>query len=135
MAAIDHLVRNLFGRFQNLNLLMLRENLRANRTARRDWADEGLLCPLGHGLHDGDAVHRAEYANRTNGLDISCWYAATQLGASYWDVQRFIDHWDHGSITRDWLTNQLDLLWRERLDDADAVQWLIAPLRYEVVRL
>ena len=49
----DLLIRDLFGRFQNLNLLILREDLRRGWAARGDWAENRSLCPLAHGLTSG----------------------------------------------------------------------------------
>jgi hypothetical protein len=50
------LIRQLFGRFHNLNLAVLREDLRRGWAIRGDWASSGHLCPLAHGLSAGQIV-------------------------------------------------------------------------------
>lgn len=50
---VDPLVRRVFGPFQNLNLLVLLEDLRAGRVVWGDWAFGGWLCPVAHGLPRG----------------------------------------------------------------------------------
>jgi hypothetical protein len=44
--AIESMIRDIFGRFRNLNLLALIFDLDQDRTARQAWASGSLLCPV-----------------------------------------------------------------------------------------
>jgi hypothetical protein len=120
----DPLVHNLFGRFQNLNLLILREDVRHGWAARGEWSSRGHLCPLAHGLTSGEDVLRLRRLSKAFDLEQVCREAARQLGALPIDVYRFVLLWDDSQrfVGPSWLLEQLDALWAERLADADCVQ-------------
>ncbi|HMC64096.1 MAG TPA: hypothetical protein VKI65_04090, partial [Gemmataceae bacterium] len=54
----------------------------------------------------------------------ACHGAARYLGALPADVYRFVELWDQ-SCRQDWLLEQLDELWQERLADAESVQLIL----------
>lgn len=124
---VDPLVRQVFGPFQNLNLRILIEDLRAGRAARGDWASGLQLCPVAHGMPLGQAVADLCYLGQTAGLRRACAYASRYLGADPRTLARFIERWDDGHLARGRLLEQLDALWAERQADADAVQALLEP--------
>jgi hypothetical protein len=121
----DSTIRNVFGHFQNLNLLALIHDLRAGRAAQGAWAFAGELCPIAHGMPMGQLVDRLRYMGQVFEPARASAYAAGQLGANPIDVQRFIDWWDAHIFSSDWLLGELENLWNERLADADAVQEVI----------
>jgi hypothetical protein len=122
--AIDSMIRDIFGHFQNLNLLALLYDLDQDRAAREVWASGSLLCPVAHGLPAGQQVQQLNLLGIT-GLSKGCKVAARHLGAPPRSVQRFVRLWDAGALSRPWLLHQLYELWQERLTDAEAVQELL----------
>src|SRR5262245_55110697 len=118
---IDPLIHNLFGRCQHLLLLILREDLRRGLVARGYWLDGGYLCPLAHGLADGIEIEQLRWQSQAIGLKQACYGAARYLGALPSEVYRFVELWDQSS-RQNWLLEQLDDLWQERLADAESVQ-------------
>lgn len=122
----ERLVRALFGRFRDLNLLMLRESLRHGTVTVGDWSWSDRLCPIAHGLHDGAGVEHVKTVGRVWNLRRSCACAAEELGADAEDVWSFVAWWD-ACGREDWLLDHLDCLWQERLEDADAVQAVLGP--------
>jgi hypothetical protein len=120
---VHSLVRDLFSRFENLNLLMLREDLRRGLAARGDWLSSGTLCPLAHGLSDGEVVRHLRCVSQAVNLEEACRVAGEHLGAPAQAVYRFVSLWDDSERhSADWLLGQLDGLWLERLEDAECVQ-------------
>ena len=71
-----------FGHFQNLNLLALREDLRGGRTARQAWSSGSLLCPVAHGLPHGTEVRELRYLGQAADLPDGCEFAARHLGTT-----------------------------------------------------
>lgn len=118
-------IREVFGRFQNLNLLVLLEDLRWRSAARQAWLDGDSLCPVAHGLSAAAQVQTLKALGETDSLENGCRYAARCLGADYDAVLRFVRGWDEHRFSEIWLIRQLQALWRERLDDAIAVQMII----------
>src|SRR5437899_351667 len=86
--------RDIFARFQNLNLLVLLNDLRSGETTRRGWSFGGLLCPVAHGMPAGRQVRVLAAMGQTAGLERSCDYAAEQIGANFTDVLQFVNAWD-----------------------------------------
>ncbi|HZV04586.1 MAG TPA: hypothetical protein VE999_05810 [Gemmataceae bacterium] len=123
--SISTTIRDVFGHFQNLNLLALLHDLRQGRTARRSWASDRLLCPVAHGLPAGEQVQRLSVLGQIAELGHGCDLAARLLGADPAAVQRFVSSWDAEAFSRRWLWEQLNELWQERLADAEAVQELL----------
>jgi hypothetical protein len=121
MAVSTH-VRAIFSYFENLNLLILIEDLRASRIVRHGWSTGKLLCPIAHGLPNGDQVHELNRLGQTADVSLSCNYAAHFLGANPSAVLRFVCSWDDATLSREWLQRQLEELWIERLENALAVQ-------------
>ena len=72
----DRLIQNLFGRLQNLNLLVLMESLRRDQTAKRDWSTSDGLCPVAYGLPEGRLVQEARYLSQAAIIRAACWYSA-----------------------------------------------------------
>jgi hypothetical protein len=126
MMGTHTLVHELFGRFQNLNLAVLREDLRRGLTAKGDWASSGNLCPLAHGMSDGEVVRQLRCISQAINLEDACREAARHLGAAPIDVYRFVCLWDETSECESgWLAQQLDELWAERLEDAEFMQLVL----------
>jgi hypothetical protein len=123
--SIEPMIRDVFGRFQNLNLLALLHDLEQDRTARQAWSSGTRLCPVAHGLPAGEQVQRLSLLGQMAGLGQGCDVAARYLGADPRSVQYFVRAWDTDAVSRAWLLHQLDELWQERLADAEAVQELL----------
>jgi hypothetical protein len=118
-------IREVFGYFQNLNLLGLIQDLRRGQMARGAWSSNGWLCPVAHGLPAGRHVQQLVVLGQAADLSRGCDYAARQLGADPAAVFRFVRTWDDEPNYCGWLLGQLEELWEERLADADAVQEVI----------
>jgi hypothetical protein len=118
--------RDIFGRFQNLNLLALLHDLRSGNLTRRGWSFGRLLCPVAHGMPAGRQVQVLSAMGQTAGLERSCDYAAKEIGADFQDVLEFVNAWDN-DMDDDWLLAQLEAIWRERLEDADAAESVLRP--------
>jgi hypothetical protein len=124
--AIESMIRDVFGHFQNLNLLALIYDLDQDRTARQAWTSGSLLCPVAHGLPAGQQVQQLSVLGQIAGLGQGCDVAARHLGADPRAVQRFVRSWDTNALlSRAWLLHQLYELWQERLADAEAVQEML----------
>ncbi len=123
--AIEPMIRNVFGRFQNLNLLALIYDLDQDRTARQAWASGSRLCPVAHGLPAEQQVQQLSVLGQIAGLGQGCDVAARHLGADPRSVERFVRSWDSGTLSHFWLLQQLYELWLERLEDAEAVQEIL----------
>jgi hypothetical protein len=117
--------RAVFGYFQNLNLLALLEDRRQRRTARQSWFTGSLLCPVAHGLPAGEQVRELTILGQAADLDDGCAYAARHLGAEPGAVRRFVRDWDEEGMSAERLLRELEAVWRERLEDAIAVQALL----------
>jgi hypothetical protein len=115
-------IRAVFGRFQNLNLLALLHDLSSSRTARLSWSTSILLCPIAHGMATRQDVQELNLLGQTEDLVRGCVHAARRLGANPSDVLYFVQSWDAETIGAQWLLSQLEELWLERLEDAEAVQ-------------
>jgi hypothetical protein len=123
--AIESMIRDVFGHFQNLNLLALIYDLDQDRTARQAWASNLRLCPVAHGLPAEEQVRRLSLLGQMAGLGQGCDVAARYLGADPRSVEHFVRSWDKDTISRSWLLHQLYELWQERLADAEAVQEML----------
>jgi hypothetical protein len=121
--AISTGIRDVFGYFQNLNLLALLQDLRDGHTIRQAWLSSTLLCPVAHGLPAGQQVRELAALGQTADLSVGCCYAARHLGAEAEAVERFVLYWDT-TASSGCLLAQLEELWAERLADAEAVQQL-----------
>jgi hypothetical protein len=119
-------IHAVFGHFQNLNLLALREDLRAGRTARQAWLTGSQLCPIAHGLPRGSHVQRLRMLGQEADLQVGCEFAARHLGAAPDAVLRFVRWWDEETASTGMLRRQLDEMWDERLADAEAVQVVLS---------
>lgn len=130
--SVSPIIRDVFGHFQNLNLLALLHDLQQDRTALQAWARDRMLCPVAHGLPDGQEVQRLSVLGQIAEFSKGCDLAARLLGADPAAVYRFVRSWDSGALSRYWLGQQLNELWQERLADAEAVQELLqvpSPIR------
>jgi hypothetical protein len=117
-------LRPIFARFQNLNLVFLIEDLRRGLTARGGWLEHTHLCPVAHGMPDGDTIEHLEYLNHARNLDAACAFAARVLGARPGEVELFVERWDDARLGP-WLLEELERIWNERLEDADFLQDLL----------
>lgn len=118
------IIHEVFGHFQNLNLLWLLHDLRNGRAAREAWFTGSLLCPIAHGLPAGQQVRELTVLGQAADME-GCDYAARHLGANPDAVLRFVRSWDEGLISREWLMRQLEEMWQERLTDAEFMQELL----------
>src|SRR6267142_5430312 len=124
MAALLSL-RPIFARFQNLNLVFLIEDLRRGLTARGGWLEHANLCPVAHGMPDGDTIEHLEYLNYARNLDAACAFAARVLGARPGEVELFVERWDDAQLGP-WLLEELEQIWNERVEDAVCMQDILA---------
>jgi hypothetical protein len=116
-------IREVFGRFHNLNLLVLLHDLRADRAAREDWSTATkLLCPVAHGLASGAQVREVNILGEFANLQKACGYAAGCLGADAGAVVRFVRSWDDQTLGPDVLLRHLEDMWEERRADAETIQ-------------
>jgi hypothetical protein len=115
-------IHDVFGHFQNLNLLALLENLRQGRAVQHAWARGARLCPVAHGLPAGEQVRHLTVLGQMAALEEGCDYVARHLGAEPRAVGRFVTAWDEQDLSLDSLVRQLEAIWHERRADADAVQ-------------
>jgi hypothetical protein len=120
--SVAPLIERVFGSFQNLNLLILLEDLRAGQTAHGSWTSGALLCPVAHGISAGGQINHLRLLEQTAPLRRACDHAARDLGAGSFWVYEFVRRWDAQTIGHTWLLEQLEALWAERLDDALAMQ-------------
>jgi putative addiction module component (TIGR02574 family) len=119
---IDPTIRSVFEYFQTLNLLVLINNLRAGAAIDGAWVTGPYLCPVAHGLAGAAVVDEMNYLNQSAPLPRACDHAARRLGADADSIYRFVIDWDRHRISPEWLQEQLEAIWRERLEDAVAVQ-------------
>lgn len=115
-------LKNIFGRFQNLNLLLLIEDLRRGMVARGNWHDleNGNLCPIAHGW-------RCDRFRSDNYTTPWLW-AGISDEEFYSTPNHFPYEWDNGLVTRDQLLSTLESIYAERLADADVVQAVCLPI-------
>jgi len=130
MNRADPTIHGVFGHFQNLNLLALVADLRNGHTARGAWSSGTSLCPVAHGMAVGRLVSDLGFLSQAAELERACDYAARHLGAEPHHVHRFVELWDANAFSQDWLLRQLQELWQERQDDADAVQDMLQAAPY-----
>ena len=110
-----NLIPAIFSRFRDLNLITLIQNLRQSRVARGDWLANGQLCPLAHGAPDSRIVSSCDAA-----IDAVCIKPL---------ASQFLNLWDDELLSDAALLTELNILWRERRADAEAVQGVLtAPL-------
>ena len=126
---VHTIVGHVFGKFQNLNLIFLLEDLRRGRIARGNWSNDRWLCPVAHGVTDGDTVRLLSYASQAVDVNRACRIAAENLHTSAFAVQQFVNLWDSAWFDGDWLLQQIEWIWSERRADAEVVQAVIAPNR------
>lgn len=119
-------VRQVFMRFQNLNLRVLIEDLRRGTVNRGNWSFGDELCPVAHGVADGRTVGVLHYLSQAVDLPRACRHAAEDLGVPPRFIERFVLGWDGGAMSQEWLLDQLEAIWSERQADADIVQAVIA---------
>lgn len=127
-------VQEIFARFQNLNLRALVEDLRRGQVTRGDWGFAENLCPIAHGLAGGQSVGLLRYLSQAVDLPRACRSAADELGMPPGAIERFVAIWDAGDMSHEWLLNELEAIWSERQDDADAMQEFLAGKSESVAR-
>src|SRR5262245_61214369 len=112
--AISTRIRDVFGHFQNLNLLALLQDLSGDEVVRHSWFSGGQLCPIAHGLPAGKDVQKLIDLGQAHNLKFGSDYAASCLGADTAAVYRFVRSWDDGNVSHQWMVQQLQDLWEER---------------------
>jgi hypothetical protein len=123
------IVDHVFGQFHNLNLLALIQDLRQGRTARGDWSQGRGLCPVAHGVSNGEAVQLLKYASQACDVNRVCYVAARELRVPPVTLQQFITLWDSNWLGSHWLLESLKEILAERQADADAIQEILEPPR------
>ena len=118
-------VRQVFAHFQNLNLRVLIEDLRRGQVARGSWSFADDLCPVAHGMPSGHTVGVLRYLSQAVDLPRACRQAAEETGVPPRFIERFVVTWDSGAMSPEWLLGQLEAIWVERLEDAEAVQGVL----------
>src|SRR5262249_4653747 len=116
------MVRQVFSHFQNLNLRVLIENLRHGLVTRGNWFFADDLCPVAHGLTSGATLWVLRYLSQAVDLPRACQRAAQEMGVPSRFLERFVQSWDSGTMSQEWLLEQLEGIWSERQADADAFQ-------------
>ena len=124
--AIAQSMREVFGYFQSLNLLALLHDLQHDNAARQSWYSGSQLCPIAHGLASGQEVRQLCVLGQSSDLEKGCEYAARSLGANPVSIYRFVRSWDENLVGQEWLIRQLEALWHERLENAEAVQRVLS---------
>ncbi|MDE2020236.1 MAG: hypothetical protein KGJ13_07875 [Patescibacteria group bacterium] len=118
----DAQLKNIFSRFQNLNLLFLIRDLELGLVAVGNYRDRlreaSILCPVAHGC---DTYLGNAGANSVHACQIF------QLPEEV--LSEFLDWWDNQGNKRRWnrLLTVLRSIRHERTADADAVQRVTAP--------
>jgi hypothetical protein len=120
-------IHEVFGHFQNLNLLVLMQDLCAGQIARQSWSTGSSLCPIAHGLPAGRDVRRLVVMGQEADLRRGCAFAAGVLGVDGEAVYRFVRGWDEQGMDGALLLRDLEELWQERLADALAMQEVLEP--------
>ena len=69
---ISALIHQVFGHFQNLNLLALLHDLQSSEIAHHAWSSSGRLCPVAHGLPAGTKVRELTRLGQAANLDVGC---------------------------------------------------------------
>jgi len=121
------MARRVFVHFQNLNLRILIDDLRAGRVASGNWTFDHDLCPVAHGVADGHTVGLLQHMSQSVGLERACAVAAEQIGASPRVIKHLVTTWDGGDLGPALLLRELEAIWRERLADAEVVQAMLSP--------
>lgn len=111
--------RPIFEQFKDLNLFVLRENLRLGRVIYRHWnGPGGLMCPYRHGT-------ASWCRNWIRGVSAE----ACTLFVQWWDMK--VPWWDLFGVRRRRARHQLlqlvESILAERLADADAMQQILEP--------
>lgn len=116
----DAALRNIFSRFQNLNLVVLIRDLELGLVAvghsRDRFGGASIICPVAHGC---DIFHGFYVGN----MVIACQFFQLPEGM----IASFLDWWDGQGNKRRWnrLLSVLRSILAERQADADAVQGVI----------
>lgn len=124
--------KDLFGRFQNLNLINLKIDLERREVPMGVWYFQGyngfdfttFICPMAHGIDCSVKIKEDERVIRE-----SNW---ARRGWPVNDVYDFLHWWDGRSYLggtkderREKLTQLINSMWQERVDDADSVQEIL----------
>lgn len=117
---MKELVRKIFSQFKDLNLVFLMEDLRLGLVAHKNWVDceTRLMCPLQHGfdVYSTDCMSVFKYLG-------NYFHLAAE------DVISFVNIWDARShcisLSSETLLSYLEEIWKERMEDAEAVQEVI----------
>src|SRR5438105_69103 len=87
-------VSQVFAHFQNLNLRVLIEDLRRGQVTRGNWSFANDLCPLSHGMPNGQAISVLAYLSQAVDLPRACRRAALDMGVPSRFIERFVQSWD-----------------------------------------
>jgi len=122
--------KDLFGRFQNLNLINLKIDLESHLVSMGMWAYKDLgdihMCPMAHGVDCSinrrevvDDKYKREAVWKSKGWPVSDIYDF----AFWWDGKSYLggDYKER----QEQLTQLINSMWQERLDDANTVQEIL----------
>ena len=110
-------LKDIFGRFDNLNLVTLIGNLEEGRVIRYHWRQGSFMCPLWHQL-GGSAEAGSLLGNSSSGGSFA--QAAGLVDEE--TATSFISWWDSRENKQGRLLETVREIFDERLQDADAVQ-------------
>src|SRR5438552_2341124 len=102
------MARQVFVHFQNLNLRVLIDDLRAGRVVSGNWSFDRDLCPVAHGVADGRTVGLLQHMSQSVGLQRACVLAAEQIGASSRAIHHLVTTWDAGDLGPQLLLHELE---------------------------
>lgn len=125
-------IKNIFSRFQNLNLRILVDDLKNGQCAVGDWVhltkdsktweNITLICPLAHGFHHESSINKVQLALLSQQEQK---IASEEIGITRKQVKDFLNWYDYKNDSTNKLLPILESIWKERLEDADAVQNVI----------
>jgi hypothetical protein len=108
--------REIFTRFQNLNIAILMEDLRRGLVAREEWIsapmsedDLLILCPIAHSCRSFEHLRTWIEGTTSEMTDAN-------------PAAFFVRDWDNYDIGTPKLLSILEEIWKERMEDADVVQ-------------
>lgn len=144
-------LRNIFSRFQNLNLRVLIDDLKRGQVAKGKWSSYRDFVEPMQKLFWTDSpevevsfnyrsIRQVEICPMLHGActalegdsEYRCEVLGRQLGVPEWVVHKFIQWWDRNPPVevKQTLLSVLEDIWQERLTDANAVQEVITDVEF-----
>ena len=100
-------VHQVFGHFQNLNLLALLNDLGNGESVRQAWFSSGRLCPVAHGLPAGQQVRELTIWARPPTSAKVAITPPSILAPILTLCCASFRSWDEGVVRHEWLLRQL----------------------------